>query len=137
MSMEENPYRAPEADLRIVGIRSGRREDLKRVAQAQRVLLLCILAAVAAIVCAMFLPTPAAKQVAAVCYLISMIIATVFVFILAIRVYSTGVGVLMGLLTLIPCIGLLTLLRMNHKATTILRDNGIRVGFLGADMSQF
>jgi hypothetical protein len=136
MSME-NPYRAPEADIRIVGIRSGRREDLKRVAQAQKVIVLCILLAFVCIISVRLMPTLLGRQIAAVIYLATILVATVFMFILAIRVYSTAVGVLMGVLTLIPCIGLLTLLRMNHKATTILRDNGIKVGLLGADMSQF
>jgi hypothetical protein len=46
------------------------------------------------------------------------------------------VGIACGLLALIPCIGLLTLLIINSKATGILRQNGIRVGFLGADLAQ-
>jgi len=35
---------------------------------------------------------------------------TVFIFLLAIKLYSTGLGVLFGLLTFIPCIGLIVLL---------------------------
>ncbi|MCL4194085.1 MAG: hypothetical protein KJZ87_20275 [Thermoguttaceae bacterium] len=33
-------------------------------------------------------------------------------------------------------IGLITLLVVNGQATNVLRQNGIRVGLLGADMSQ-
>lgn len=61
---------------------------------------------------------------------------TVFVFLLAIKVYSTGVGVLLGILTLVPCIGLIVLLIVNGKATGILKQNGIKVGLLGANLSQ-
>ena len=36
----------------------------------------------------------------------------------------------------IPCVGLLALLAVNGKATTVLRSNGIKVGLLGADLSK-
>jgi ABC-type enterochelin transport system permease subunit len=61
---------------------------------------------------------------------------TVFVFLLAIKVYSTVVGVLLGFLALIPFIGLLVLLIVNGKATRTLKQKGIAVGLLGADLSQ-
>jgi hypothetical protein len=41
----------------------------------------------------------------------------------------------MGILALLPCFGLLVLLIINGKATSILRANNIKVGLLGADMS--
>jgi hypothetical protein len=63
-----------------------------------------------------------------------VIVATVFVFLLATKVYSTGVGVLLGILTLIPLIGMITLLMVSIKATSILQQNGIKVGLLGAKM---
>jgi hypothetical protein len=47
------------------------------------------------------------------------------------------VAILVGVLTLVPCIGLIYMLRMNQKATAFLRGNGINVGFLGANLSQF
>ena len=62
------------------------------------------------------------------------IVAMVFVFLLATKIYSTGVGVLLGILTLIPLIGLIVLLIVNAKATGILKQNGIKVGLLGAKM---
>jgi hypothetical protein len=64
------------------------------------------------------------------------LVGTVFVFLLAIKVYSTGVGVLLGILTFVPCIGLIVLLVVNGKATAILKQNGIKVGLLGVDLSQ-
>ena len=65
-----------------------------------------------------------------------MLVGMVFVFLLAIKVYSTGIGVLLGILALIPCIGLLVLLVVNIKATGILKKNGIKVGLLGANLSK-
>jgi hypothetical protein len=63
------------------------------------------------------------------------IAGTVFVFMLAMKVYSTGLGIVLGLLTLIPCVGLIVLLIVNGKATSVLQANGISVGLLGADPS--
>lgn len=65
-----------------------------------------------------------------------VIVATVFVFLLSIKVYGTGLGIVLGVLTLIPCVGLIVLLVVNGKATSVLSRNGIRVGLLGADRGQ-
>ena len=65
------------------------------------------------------------------------IIATVYAFKLAIRINGTGMGVVLGLLTFIPCVNLIILMMINNSATTLLRDKGHHVGFLGADMSEF
>jgi hypothetical protein len=63
------------------------------------------------------------------------IASTVFVFLLATKVYSQGTGIVLAILTLIPCIGLIVLLIINAKATTILKKHGIGVGLLGANSS--
>jgi hypothetical protein len=41
----------------------------------------------------------------------------------------------LGILTLIPLVGLIVLLIVNGKATNLLREDGIHVGLLGARMS--
>jgi hypothetical protein len=135
MSME-NPYRAPEAEIRVVGVKSGRREDLKSVAQAQKILLICILIQIVAAIARFLVPQNVLIFVLGAMVLASLV-ATVFVFILAMRVYSTGIGILLSILTLVPCLGLIILLVVNQKATTILTQNGYKVGLLGADMSRF
>ena len=68
-------------------------------------------------------------------YLVTSLAATVFVFMLAMKLYSTGMGIFLGILSLIPCLGLLILLMVNSKATTALKESGIKVGFLGAKLS--
>jgi hypothetical protein len=70
----------------------------------------------------------------AVALIVDSIVAVVFVFILAIRVYSVAAGVVLGFLTLIPLLGLVMLLIVNGKATRIIRSNGFRVGLLGAEL---
>jgi hypothetical protein len=62
--------------------------------------------------------------------------AAVFVFMLALSLYSTGAGIVLGILTLIPVVGLIVLLVINGKATNVLRRHGIRVGLMGADPGQ-
>jgi hypothetical protein len=53
------------------------------------------------------------------------------------KVYSVIQGILIGILTMVPCLGLLLLLLVNQKATKILKDNGHNVGLFGADLSRF
>jgi uncharacterized membrane protein (GlpM family) len=56
----------------------------------------------------------------------------IYTFILASKLYNTGMGIILGLLTLVPCLGLIILLMVNQKATTLLQENGYEVGLLGA-----
>lgn len=133
--VDENPFRAPESDLRVervTGVLSGTKEDLRSVARYQRAIMLCILAYMGAGPLQIFLPREAAI-VTAIVLLGAIVGGTVFVFLLSTKVYGTVQGILFALFTLIPCLGLLALLRINAKATAVLRDNGIKVGLLGAN----
>ena len=141
MSLPENPYEAPRADLRAVGVRSGQRADVRQVAVAQKVILVCILIQIVNIVLQLVvvlgkLPIPQeALMAASIVSLITSVVSAVYVFILAIRVYNTGLGILFGVLALVPCAGLIVLLVVNAKATGILQANGHKVGLMGADLS--
>jgi hypothetical protein len=133
----------------VVGVRSGRRDDLKAVAIYQKGVIACIglyllivIGPITAISAGVDLSTRGNLGVVA-----SILIAlgamavvftgAVFTFLLAIKVYQTAVGILMGLLTLVPCVGLLALLLINGKATNVLQANGYRVGLFGASLSEF
>ena len=110
-------------------------EGIRMIATAQRRIILCILAQlvlyVALIAGQKALP-PAVLVVLFLGMLAVDILAMVFVFMLTTKMYGTGLGVLLGILTLAPCVGLITLLVVNGKATSILRQNGLKVGLLGA-----
>ena len=67
--------------------------------------------------------------------MIFTVTASVFVFLLATKLYNLGWGIAMGVLTFIPCVGLITLLIINSKATATLKSKGIKVGLLGAKLS--
>ena len=64
------------------------------------------------------------------------IVRTAFVFLLTIQVYGTGVGVLLGILALVPFVNMVVLLIVNGKAASILGKNGIKFGLLGPNLSQ-
>jgi hypothetical protein len=131
--MSDNPFRAPESDLTTVtGVLSGNREDLRRVAKYQRGIMLCILMYVGCVVSQFVLPNEI-KLLAAIAVLIVGLAGMVFVFLLATKVYGTGLGILLGIATLLPCVNLIVLLCINSKATSILKGNGIKVGLLGAN----
>jgi hypothetical protein len=110
------------------------RETLRGIAGNQKAIIMCILVYFCLIPVQFVIP-PETRIVLAAVFVPLAITAAVFVFLLATKVYSTAAGVVMGILTLVPCIGLLALLIINGKATTVLKENGIRVGFLGANSS--
>jgi hypothetical protein len=112
------------------------RQDLYNVAIYQKVILWCILAYFIAVVGQFAVPQEA-RLLLGLVFIAVAVLATVFVFMLALKVYSVAMGIVLGVLTLIPCIGLITLLIINQKATGLLTKHGYRVGLMGADLSQF
>ena len=134
--MSENPFQSPREFDQVVGVVSGRREDLKSVAMYQKGILVCILVYLLMVV-GQFLIPENLRIFLGLGFIALAIASTVFIFLLAIKVYNVGLGILLGLLAMIPCIGLIVLLTVNGKATKILQQNGFRVGLLGADLSKF
>jgi len=124
-------------DVDVESIRKDRidRATLRSIAVYQKVILVCILVYILSFVAQFFVPTDL-RWTVGIPVLLVVLTATVFVFLLSTKVYSVAIGVLLGLLTLIPCIGLIALLIINSKATGTLKANGISVGLLGADLSQ-
>jgi hypothetical protein len=142
MSMSENPYEAPKVELRAVGVRSGRSADVRQVAVAQKAILICILIYLGVVILnicagiAKFQVPPIVSGIVGLVILGVILVGAVFTFILAIRVHNVGLGILFGILALVPCVGFLVLLGINSKATGVLRANGYHVGLLGADLSK-
>lgn len=134
--MEENPYQSPSIEAKVVGVVSGQRVDLRRVAVYQKGILFCILFYFFA-VAGQFLLPESLQLLVVLSVVVIGLTGAVFVFMLATKIYGTGQGVLLGILTFIPCIGLIALVVVNGKATKILQHNDIKVGLLGARMSDF
>lgn len=132
--MTDNPYEAPRTSTAAVGVLSGTREDLRSVAKSQKGILVCILIYLVAVFGQFALP-PGIRSLVGFAVLIVGLAGAVFVFMLAIKVYGTALGIVLGILSLVPLVGLLILLVVNGKATGILKQNGIKVGLLGANTS--
>lgn len=58
--------------------------------------------------------------------------AALFAFLLVSQLHDGGLGVVVGVLALLPCFGVVVLLVVVRHATRELRENGIRVGPFGA-----
>ena len=131
--MEENPYRAPLSEGTAVGVLSGRAEDVRSVAVYQKGILVCILLYLCAALGQIFVPEQL-RLFLGLGALLVILAGTVFTFLLSMKVYGIGLGIVLGILTLIPCVGLIVLLIVNGKATNVLRQNGYTVGLLGAKL---
>jgi len=130
---EERPRRRRRPAVRG----SGRsRQNLYTIAVYQKVILVCILCYLGAVVFQFFIP-PALRLVLGLMAVLVILTAAVFVFLLATQVYSVGLGILLGILTLVPFVGFIMLLIINGKATAVLKEHGYAVGLLGASLSEF
>lgn len=132
--MSENPYQPPLATSPVVGVLSGTREDLRSVAKYQKGIILCIAVYLIAVI-GQFLVPPDLRPFIGFIVLAVGLAGAVFVFLLAIKVYGTGLGILLGILSLVPLLGLVVLLIVNGKATGLLKQNGVKVGLFGANLS--
>lgn len=111
-----------------------RPRGLREVAMLQRIILLCILGYLGLFIGRFFIPSESNGLVMArmAAWTTVFVTSTVFLFLLATKMYGKGVGILLGFLTLIPFVGLIILLLVSWKATKLLKQNGSAVGLLGA-----
>jgi hypothetical protein len=112
------------------------RETLKPVARYQKGVLVCLLLQLMAFACASAGP-PEYRVLLGYGLVVLWFVGAGFVFLLAMVCSGTGTGVLAGIGALIPYFGIIVLLIVNNSATKMLKKEGIRVGLLGADLSQF
>lgn len=133
--MNENPYAPPQEDDRATGVLSGTRKDLKKVAQYQKGILISVLLYLVGLVSQIVVPDWVRPILiaAVLCVALSGAVCT---FLLAMKTHGAVQGIVLGVLCFVPLVGLLVLLVVNDKATTVLRQNGISVGLLGANLSK-
>jgi DNA-directed RNA polymerase subunit RPC12/RpoP len=118
------------------GAKKKGRDSLKKVAIAQKGILVSILLQIILYIAA-YLAPPQFRLIVFGASLIASLAGMVFVFMLAINLYSIVAGIFLGVLALLPLISLVVLWMMSGKATRILKDAGHDVGFLGARLSEF
>jgi hypothetical protein len=109
--------------------------DFRSVASKQRGLMICILGYIV-ISLIYFVARPDLRSFLSSIALCVVLAGTVYVFVLATALYNTGTGILLGILSLMPILGLIVLLILQSKANRLLKANGIRIGLMGADMDQ-
>lgn len=153
--MSDNPFAAPTSDSaarEAIGVRSKKAADVLKVAKYQKGIMLSILiylAGIGVVVGLVAVGTQAiqAGKVSAelvnvvirgvqLGILVAVIFGAVCVLLMSMKVYHPVVGVFMAVLAIIPILGLLVLVSMNGRANKILKDNGLRVGLLGANLAE-
>ena len=109
------------------------KENLKTIANSQRILCLCILADILLLfVGPMFLP----QMILVAANLVISIFVIINIWKLSQALgESTTVSVIVCILMLIPIIGLILLLFRNARATKVLRQAGLNVGLLGVSQA--
>src|SRR4051794_20702506 len=110
--------------------------DLRTLAVRQRAAIFCLLAQVVLIAgqFALDYEPDALRTFHTWSWLAITLVADAFTFMLALSVYRTPAGVVGGILTLVPCLGLFILPVIIVDAARILRQHGIRVGLTGASL---
>lgn len=111
------------------------RDQFRRVAQKQRMVIFALLAYILVYVLAIAVAqhSPLAGVIVLVIALGVAIFALVSIVALALEIASLPVAIVCAILMFVPCVSLIVLLVINQKATSYLQQHGIKVGFLGVD----
>jgi predicted RNA-binding Zn-ribbon protein involved in translation (DUF1610 family) len=123
----------------------GNKGELKSVASAQRNMLVCVLLFLGCFVGSGVIQgmdpkasDPAlglVRVIIGAIYLAATIGLMIYIFMLARKMYNLGIGILLGLLAIVPCVNFLLAFMVNQRVTKYLQEHGYEVGFLGAKVS--
>lgn len=119
-----------------MALRGSNRDYLLKVATAQKHVLYVVLAYVLLIVVNLVLGRvlPGMINVGMFAFLAVAIAGAITVYRLASLFRSKVVAAIYLVGLLVPCLGLLLLLSISQEATRVLKENGIKVGLLGANL---
>lgn len=143
--MSDKQFPLPEKLEEAVGVRSGSKQDVYKVALYQKILLVNLVVYIIvghSIVVASFPPLSVPPEVrpiltfASFLFYINSAIGFVLVILLGVKVFHPINGVITAILVLVPLLGWLALLSIIWKASKVLRENGFQEGFLGANLSK-
>lgn len=134
--MSYSPYESPKSESfnsQFAG--APNREDLRAVARYQRLVMYSLLSTFAVNILAAVTigQNPTVRAMVLFPILAVIIFSITSVALLASRLMNVAVAVFCGILMLVPCVSLITLLIVNQKATAYLQQYGVKVGFLGAN----
>jgi hypothetical protein len=105
--------------------------DILPIAENQKYLMWAILAQIVAFVAATVL-----SELGLLLILVAVVAQAFFVFKISMASFPEPTGIILGVMSLIPCLGLIALLVINGVATNILKGCGVTVGFLGVPDSE-
>jgi hypothetical protein len=111
------------------------REELYRLAVAQKAICIIILVQILSFVLRATLP-PGLAFLGLALYALATLVGLFFIVVFFVRVYGAVLGLVLAVLSLIPLLGLLILLAANARATKALKEAGLRVGLLGAKLKE-
>lgn len=131
-----NPYEVPE--VHNIASASESRERLRRIAAGQRNTNLAALSYICLLPASLLSRSvadsiPGSGVIFLVLFVCVIAYGAVSVYGLASVLRGRVLAVIYVVGLLVPFLGLLLLLLLSGSATKILRENGIKVGFLGAD----
>ena len=126
MENDSNIYEAPKSDLMTPEMNSN--DEFIKVGKAQKLILYAILAQIGSIVLQFLIPV--IGMLAAWAAIIMGIVGLVKL--IGALGGSTISKILCGIGMFIPLVSLIILLVFSSKATNLLRENGYKVGLLGA-----
>jgi hypothetical protein len=118
--------------------------DLKQIATSQRVLIPCLLGHLMLWLGGIGLYVVGRKEAEDTSDWLSItlfltvvlgIVSGVFNCLVEMKLSGAVVGVFVAVLSAVPCLGLFIVLIVNTRAISALQSNGVRVGFLGAYVS--
>lgn len=146
MSQEPfNPYASPAhvpGDFTIST--EAHRAKLREIAEAQVFLMQILLVAIIGGLAIQFAPGYLPENLRRFALFVGLSVQLIFsalqsfaMFRLGKAVYSMVGAIGMAVVSFIPCLGLLFMLIANQTATKLLTRDGIKVGFMGADLKQF
>jgi hypothetical protein len=135
-----NPYQSPHFGGQIpAGMTPGPpgvdREKLRRVARYQQWVIYAILANIGINIASMAVrgQDPLLQLGIVAVALVILILVIAAIGLLANELMGIGMAIVCGVLMILPCISLITLLVVNQKATAYLQQHGIQVGLMGAN----
>ena len=137
-----NPYQSPQipepqySPMSQAGLAAGmNREKLRRVARYQQWVIFAIVAQVGVNIASFAAgrQDPLIQLVIVAVALVVLIFVITAIGLLANELMGLGVAILCGILMIVPCISLITLLVVNQKATAYLQQHGVKVGLVGAN----
>ncbi len=134
--MSNNPFKPPVQTGQPTGNDPGKP---LRVAIAQRRVMYALLAGIGLNVSASYLSTlGSAMQVVTIFMALVVIGLMAYVmYSLAKELNSDSIAIVYAVLMIVPCLSLILLVIVSQQATNYLKQFGIKVGLMGANLKQF